>query len=245
MLSNSDKEKYSRQIAVPGFGMQGQEKLKTSSVLIVGVGGLGCPALLYLASCGVGSITIVDHDTVAFSNLPRQILFGHAAVGKSKALTAADYIKQLHPELNVTAVTDSVGAGNVNLLISKHDVIIDCTDNFESRYLLNDACVKADKILVSASLYRFMAQIYVINYPLDNGKRSADYRTLFPQTNLSDAQLDCNAAGVIGSLAGMAGTIQATEVIKIISGCGEALANKILLINGEDWSVRTFAIESA
>jgi sulfur-carrier protein adenylyltransferase/sulfurtransferase len=242
MLSSSDKEKYSRQISVPGFGIQGQEKLKNSSVLVIGAGGLGCPALLYLASCGVGSITIADHDTIALSNLPRQILFGHNDIGKSKAIVAGEKLKLLHPESNVTAIAEQITSENADTLIANHDVILDCTDNFETRYLINDACLKADKVLVSASLYRFQAQVYVINFLLPDGKRSADYRTLFPNANLSDAQVDCNAAGVIGSLAGMAGTIQATEAIKIISGSGDVLANKILFINAEDWSVRTFTV---
>lgn len=242
MLNNSEKEKYSRQISVPGFGLQGQEKLKNSSVFITGAGGLGCPALLYLASCGVGSITIADHDTIALSNLPRQILFGHNDIGKSKAIVAAEKIQQLHPDTNCVAIAQQITAENIDALIANHDVILDCTDNFETRYLLNDACLKADKVLVSASLYRFQAQVYIINLPMSDGKRSADYRKLFPHANLSNAQVDCNAAGVIGSLAGMAGTIQATEAIKIISGSGEVLANKILFINAEDWSVRTFTV---
>lgn len=242
MLSSSDKEKYSRQISVPGFGVHGQEKLKNSSVLVIGAGGLGCPALLYLVSCGVGSITIADHDTIALSNLPRQILFGHNDIGKAKAIVAGEKLKQLHPDSNVVAIEQQITAENIDAHIANHDVILDCTDNFETRYLINDACLKADKVLVSASLYRFQAQVYVVNLPLGNGQRSSDYRALFPHANLSDVQIDCNVAGIIGSVAGMAGTIQATEAIKIISGSGEVLADKILFINGEDWSVRTFTV---
>jgi len=243
MLNSEEELRYARQISVPGFGPIAQEKLKAASVLVIGAGGLGCPALLYLAACGIGEIGIADHDTVSLSNLQRQILFPQTDIGRKKCEAAAERIAVINPHVRVQSHFCAATPENIIELFSNYDLILDCTDNFETRYLINDACVLTEKCCVSASLYRFQGQVYVLNALMQNGERSCDYRQLFPESENQASGVNCNTSGVIGSVAGIIGTIQATEAIKVLTGTGEALINRILYLDSRDMQTQILEVE--
>jgi adenylyltransferase/sulfurtransferase len=243
MLTESDKSRYARQISIPEFGVAAQEKLNGSSVLVVGAGGLGCPALLYLTSCGAGKIGIADHDIVSESNLQRQVLFDQQDIGRHKAEVAAERLSAINPRLNLETIAAPIKQQNVLRYINDYDIILDCTDNFETRYLINDACVIAGKCCVSASLFRFQGQIYVLNADLNLGKRSCDYREIYPQNNTADYAVNCSTSGVLGSVAGIIGTIQATEAIKVLTGIGQPLTNRIMYIDARTMETMIMDVE--
>lgn len=223
MLEPIERKRYSRQILLPEMGLAGQEKLKAARVLVVGAGGLGCPVLQYLVAAGVGNIGIVDDDTVDITNLHRQILYSANDVGKNKAITAVEKLSVLNPFVQLTAYPDHLTAENAAELINSYDLVIDGSDNFETRYLVNDFCVKLNKPFVFGSILRFEGQVSVFNY--QNGPT---YRCLFPDAEEGD---NCAEAGVIGILPGIIGTYMANEAIKIITGIGEPLSGKLLVIN--------------
>lgn len=228
MTSASDEHiRYARQLTLAGFGKEGQQKLQQSKVLIIGVGGLGCPAALYLAAAGVGMIGLMDHDQVGLSNLHRQILYTTGQVGTDKVTAASKQLSKLNPL--ITVLTHPVAANLQTLyrIIPSYDVILDCTDNFTSRYLINDACVELEKPLVYGSVHRFEGQVAVFNV---NG--SGHYRHLFPQPPTDDAVPNCEQEGVLGAVAGVIGCMQALEAIKFIAQIGELLTNKLLVYNG-------------
>jgi adenylyltransferase/sulfurtransferase len=223
MLEPIERKRYSRQILLPEMGLAGQEKLKAARVLVVGAGGLGCPVLQYVVAAGVGNIGIVDDDTVDITNLHRQILYSANDVGKNKAITAVEKLSVLNPFVQLTAYPDHLTAENAAELINSYDLVIDGSDNFETRYLVNDFCVKLNKPFVFGSILRFEGQVSVFNY--QNGPT---YRCLFPDAEEGD---NCAEAGVIGILPGIIGTYMANEAIKIITGIGEPLSGKLLVIN--------------
>lgn len=220
-------DRYARQLSLPGFGMEAQAKLAASKVLVIGAGGLGCPVIQYLAAAGVGTIGIVDGDRVDISNLHRQVLYTTEDVGKPKALVAAGKVEKLNSFITCHAYDYHVTNKNAFDLIDVYDVIVDCTDNFTARYLVGDACKLLDKPLVFAAVFQYEGQVAVFNMPSENGEKIT-YRDLFPQPPSALAVPDCNIAGVIGVLPGLIGIIQATEVIKIITGIGELLAGKLV-----------------
>lgn len=222
-------ERYQRQIILKEFGKAGQQKLLDAKVLVVGAGGLGCPALLYLAASGVGTIGIADDDVVSLSNLHRQVLFTVNDIGKSKVLTAAKRLKQLNPQINIVAHQVKLTNTNALEIIEQYDVIIDGTDNFPSKYLLNDACVLIDKPLVYGAVSKFEGQVAMFNVADENGMK-CNYRDLFaaPPT---EKILNCEEEGVLGILPGIIGLMQATETIKLISNIGSVLINQILFYN--------------
>ncbi len=230
-LTNEDHKRYSRHLVLQDFGMKGQQKLKDAKVLVVGAGGLGSPALLYLAAAGIGTIGIVDGDTLDISNLQRQVLYTEADIGKSKALAATDRLKALNSSIQLLGYTFTLRAENAMEVIRHYDVVLDGTDNFPTRYLINDACVLLDKPFVYGSILRFEGQVAVFNYRNDAGNFSANYRDLFPQPPDPASTPNCEQAGVLGVLPGMIGCMQANEVIKIVTGMGEPLANKLLLLD--------------
>jgi len=233
--------RYSCQMALPGFSESAQRLLQNAKVLIVGVGGLGCPAAQYLAAAGVGTLCLADFDTVSVSNLHRQVLYNPADLGKNKAAVACERLQQQNPGIKLVPFEDQVSSQNVIALVKAHDVIIDGTDNFESRYLLNDAAVLAGKPLVYGAIYQFEGQLAVWNLENDRGGRSPNYRDLFPEVDASQIP-NCSEGGVIPTLAGIIGCMQANEVIKYITRTGDLLAGKVLMIDALSLTTRTIRI---
>jgi sulfur-carrier protein adenylyltransferase/sulfurtransferase len=231
MLNNSELQRYNRHIILSEVGKAGQIRLKEASVLVIGAGGLGCPVLQYLTATGIGKIGIVDFDTVALSNLQRQILYTSEDIGKSKAEVAQKKLQLMNPEIEVFAHLVSVNTSNVLNLLTDYQIIVDCTDNFPTRYLLNDACVILDKPLVFGAIFKFEGQVSIFNLKDKAGERGATYRCLFPKMPQAGEVPNCAEAGVIGIWPGIIGTLQANEVIKLILGIGEPLRNKILLFD--------------
>ena len=223
--------RYSRHLSLPEIGKEGQQRLLDAAILVVGAGGLGSPVLQYLSAAGVGTIRIADFDNVELSNLQRQVLFREEDTGKPKAEIAARFAKNLNSDIEVEVISRRVNSGNARELVKRSDIVVDCTDNFETRYALNDACVLEDKPLVYGSVFRFEGQVAVFNALLDNGKRSSCYRDLFPEPPPPGLAPDCAEAGVSGALTGIIGSIQAMEVIKLITGAGEPLAGKLLVFD--------------
>lgn len=218
---------YQRQLLLPDFGLVGQKKLHEAKVLVVGAGGLGCPAILYLAAAGVGCIGIADYDQIEESNLHRQILFQASDISKGKAETACHKIKVAYPQINVIEHVLRIDEWNAANILADYSLVIDCTDNFASRYALDDACKAQNKVLVYGSVSRYEGQVAVFNLADKNGNSSC-YRDIFPEIPNEAAIQNCAEAGVIGVLTGIIGCLQANEVIKIITGLGTPLANKIL-----------------
>ncbi|TDO25823.1 HesA/MoeB/ThiF family protein [Sediminibacterium goheungense] len=224
-------ERYQRQMILPDFGERAQQLLVEASVLVIGAGGLGCPALLYLAGAGVGTIGIADGDTVALSNLHRQVLYHTSDIGKNKAVVAAEYLKQLNPGTETKVYPWHVTNENLLAILGNYDIVLDGTDNFATRYLINDACVLMHKTLVYGAVSRFEGQVAVFNGLLGHDKRSANYRDIFPEPPKENEVPNCADAGVIGILPGMIGCMQAGEVIKLITGMGDPLIDRVLTYN--------------
>lgn len=215
--------------------MEGQQKLRNAKVLLVGVGGLGCPAAMYLAGAGVGKIGLMDHDKVDMSNLHRQVLFQESDVGKSKAVVSKERLEKQNSEVEYEVYEEPLTMANAENIINQYDVVLDGTDNFETKYLINDACILADKPWVFASIYKNEGQLSVFNF--QNGPT---YRCLFPKSTRQN--ISCEATGVLGVLPGILGTLQAAEVLKIILGKGEVLSGKLKLINMMQASEQTIKI---
>jgi adenylyltransferase/sulfurtransferase len=224
-------ERYSRQTLLKGFGEAGQEKLLRAKVLVIGAGGLGCPALQYLAAAGVGTIGIVDNDIVSLSNLHRQPLYSTADIGLFKSETAAKKLGELNPEISFSIYNERLTSANALEILAPFDIIVDGTDNFATRYLVNDACVLLDKPLVYGAVSQFEGQIAVFNFHSANNTPAVNYRDLFPNPPKENEVLNCAEAGVIGVLPGIIGTMQASETIKLITGIGKPLINSLLSFN--------------
>jgi adenylyltransferase/sulfurtransferase len=231
MSKASKNERYARQISLKELGEAGQEKLKNAKVLIVGAGGLGCPAMMYLAGAGIGNLGIVDFDLVTLSNLHRQILFSVNDIGQSKAKRAAEVLKQINPDIEIHVFNEELNNNNALNILSGFDIILDGTDNFSSRYLINDACVLLNKTLVYGAISRFEGQLAVFNSAKSRPDVKVNYRDLFPLAPADHEVLNCAEAGVIGVLPGIIGTMMANETIKLITGIGEALINRLLTYN--------------
>jgi len=225
----NENERYIRQVSLKGFGEKGQKKLATSKILIVGMGGLGCPALLYLSAAGVGQIGIADDDFVSLSNLQRQVLFTTNDVGKSKVTVARKKIKDLNPEVKIIAHDERLTNINALDIIKVYDIVIDGTDNFPSKYLINDACFLLEKPLIYGSVSKFEGQLAVFNVA-DKKNVKCNYRDLFPRAP-DEKILNCAEEGVLGFTTGIIGTMQANEVIKLVTGIGEPLINQLLIYN--------------
>lgn len=222
--------RYSCQLTLPGFGKESQHKLQQAKVLIVGAGGLGCPSAQYLAASGIGTICIADFDTISISNLHRQILYSPSEVGLLKSETACKKLQVQNPDIALIPLTEKITSGNVMQVINDYDIVVDGTDNFETKYLLNDACVLAGKPLVYAAIYQYEGQVSVFNVLNKDETWSSNYRDLFPHVNASQIP-SCAEGGVIPTIAGMIGCVQANEVIKWITGNGDLLAGKIFIID--------------
>jgi adenylyltransferase/sulfurtransferase len=239
---NSDNNRYQRQVQLKEIGQLGQDKITQAKVLIIGAGGLGCPVLQYLAAAGVGTIGIVDFDVVEMSNLQRQILFTVDDIGKSKAITAVKRLEALNPEIKIQAFNFQITNKNALEILENYDIIIDGSDNFTTRYLINDACVILDKPLVYGAVLRFEGQIGVFNLEDAATHIKTNYRDLFPESPNSASAISCNEVGVLGVIPGIIGTMQATEALKIITGVGKPLANKIISYNALENSFYDFEI---
>jgi len=223
VLNAEEIQRYSRHLLLPEVGIAGQQKLKYSQVLVIGAGGLGCPVLLYLAAAGIGHLGIVDDDKVDLSNLQRQVLFSVSDLDKSKALVAQEKIQALNPNTAVTVYQTRLNSTNALEIFKNYDVIVDCTDNFATRYLSNDACVILGKPNVYASIFRFDGQLSVFNY-----RNGPCYRCLYPTPPPPELVPSCAEGGVVGILPGVLGTLQATEVIKILLDIGDVMAGRLL-----------------
>lgn len=244
MVHKLGNPRYQRQTTLKEFGEAGQEKLSISKVLVVGAGGLGCPALQYLAGAGIGTLGLVDHDIVSLSNLHRQVLYSTDDVGFSKALRAATILRALNPEIDIIAYNEQLNPRNAINIISKFDIVLDGTDNFASRYMINDACVLAYKPLIYGAISRFEGQIAIFNCDAKSGIPEANYRDLFPNPPAEDEILNCAEGGVIGVLPGIIGTMMANEAIKLITGIGTTLSNRLLTYNSSTNQVYEMEIES-
>lgn len=230
MLSKIELIRYQRQLQLQQLGMSGQKKLKQAKVLVVGAGGLGCAALQYLVAAGAGKIGIVDFDTVAVSNLHRQVLYTMEDVGKSKVDCAIRCLSKQNEHVHLQGFDMELNNTNASEIFGGYDVIIDGTDNYATRYAVNDACVLIDKPLVYGAIYRFEGQVAVFNYHTE-GLQGPTYRCLFPAPPVQNAFLNCSETGVLGVLPGMIGCMQANEAIKIITGMGEVMSGKLMLFN--------------
>ncbi|MFZ9955695.1 MAG: ThiF family adenylyltransferase [Flavobacteriales bacterium] len=226
MLSPKEIQRYSRQTILPGFNQAGQEKLKDAKVLVIGAGGLGCPALQYLAAAGVGRIGIVDEDKVDITNLHRQVLYNENDLGRNKAEVAAEKITLINPLVKTDIYPEFLNTNNAFEIIASYDLVLDGTDNFPTRYLVNDACVILDKPNVFASINEFQAQVSIYNVS-KNGERGVNYRDLYPTPPAPGDVANCADNGVLGVLPGIAGSVQALEAIKLITGIGAPLVNKL------------------
>ena len=236
-LSPAERERYARHLALPEIGEEGQLRLRAGAVLVIGAGGLGSPALLYLAAAGVGRIGVVDFDTVDVSNLQRQVLYGVADVGRSKALVAAERLRALNPDLEIVPYDVRFSADNALGLVGDHDVVVDGSDRFATRYLVADACELAGRPCVYGAIQGFEGQVSVFD-----AARGPTYRDLFPDPPPPGLAPRCADAGVLGVLPGVVGTLQATEALKLIAGVGEPLIGRLLLFDALRASFRTLRL---
>jgi adenylyltransferase/sulfurtransferase len=232
-LTKDDYERYSRHLILPEVGMEGQKRLKAASVLCIGTGGLGSPLLLYLAAAGIGRIGIVDFDIVDTSNLQRQVIHSTSWVGKPKIESAKNRIHEINPHCQVDLYETRLSSENALEIIRPYDIVVDGTDNFPTRYLVNDACVLLDKPNVYGSIFRFEGQATVFNY-----EGGPNYRDLYPEPPPPGMVPSCAEGGVLGILPGMIGIIQATETVKIILGNGTTLSGRLVLYNALDMKFR-------
>lgn len=227
-FTNKQVERYSRQISLKKIGVVGQKKLLKSKVLIVGTGGLGSPIAIYLAGLGVGTIGIIDHDKVELSNLHRQILFENLDIKMFKSELAKKKLRKINPEIKIKSFKKKLNKSNIEKIIKNFDIIADGSDNFKTRYLLNDYCFKTKKILVVGAISKFEGHIYTFNFTKKN--KSPCLRCFMPQMPV-DQENGCENEGVIGTLAGMIGTMQANEIVKEILNIGKSLCGYILIID--------------
>lgn len=226
-LNDDARIRYSRHLLIPEIGAPGQAQLLSSKVLILGAGGLGSPVALYLAAAGVGTLGIVDNDVVERSNLQRQILHDDASIGMPKTESARSRIHGINPGIRVITHAQRLNSENADAIVSAYDLVVDGSDNLETRYCINDACLRAGVALIYGAIFRFHGQVSVFNYPTTDASLSACYRCLFKDAENSQPPT-CNQAGVLGVLPGVIGTLQATEALKILLKIGEPLAGRIL-----------------
>ncbi len=236
-LSVEENIRYARHLNLPNFGLETQEKLKASRVLVVGAGGLGTPLLQYLTAAGVGTIGVVDFDTIDVTNLQRQVLFSTSDVGKRKSTVAIQKLREQNPHVRFVEHDLKLEAQNAMDIIGSYDVVADGTDNFPTRYLVNDACVLLNKPFVYGAISQYEGQVSVFNY-----QDGPNYRDLFPSPPLPGEVPSCAEGGVLGVLPGIIGSMQATEVIKIVTGMGETLSGRLFLFDALDFTTQTINI---
>lgn len=243
-LTNAELVRYARHLALPAFGPASQQKLKEAKVLVVGAGGLGSPVLLYLAAAGVGNIGIVDFDIVDESNLQRQVLFGEGDLGIPKTEAARTRLEALNPHINIALHQTRLSSENALEIIQEYDIVADGSDNFPTRYLVNDACVLLNKPLVFGAVFQFEGQVSVFNYMDKHGHKGPNYRDLHPTPPLPETVPSCAEGGVLGVLPGIIGSMQASEVIKVITGIGAPLNGRLFHFDTLDFESRIFKIKA-
>ncbi len=231
-LNNSDFKRYFKQIILKNIGVNGQKKIVSSKILVIGVGGLGCPLLLYLANSGVKNFGIVDDDKIELSNLNRQVLFTKADLGKYKVSQAKNIIKKIDKKINLQIFKEKVSKNNIEKVIKNYDIVCDGTDNFKSRYIINDACLKLKKVLISAAISKFDGHLFKFDFR----KKTPCFRCFMPE--IPDVENNCETDGIISSLAGIMGTLQANEVLKSILNIKTDLSKNILIFNSMKTSLR-------
>jgi len=241
-FSKEELERYSRHLIIPEFNIEGPRKLKNAKVLVVGTGGLGAPLLLYLAAAGVGTLGMVDFDVVDESNLQRQVLFSANDLGRLKTESAKEKIESLNPHITVNVHNTRLTSENAPDIVREYDVVADGTDNFPTRYLVNDVCVILGKPNVYASIFRFDGQVSVFNYTGKDGKTGPNYRDLFRSPPPPGLVPSCAEGGVLGVLPGIIGSLQASEVIKVITGIGEPLSGRLFLFDALTFKTTTVKI---
>jgi adenylyltransferase/sulfurtransferase len=240
-FSSDELERYARHIVLKEVGGPGQQRLKAARLLVIGAGGVGSPALLYLAAGGVGELTVIDDDKVSLSNLQRQVIHSTEDIGRAKTDSAAAAIKRLNPHVKINTVSARLDAGNALELIAAHDVVLDGSDNFATRYLVSDACFFAKRPLVTAALGTFDATLTTIRAHEKgvDGKPNPTYRCLFPEPPPEGTIPTCEQAGILGALAGVAGSLAALEVIRAIVGFGTPLVGKLLMLDAREMRFET------
>tara|TARA_B110000967_G_scaffold5765_1_gene5760 strand:+ start:1435 stop:2187 length:753 start_codon:yes stop_codon:yes gene_type:complete len=224
-ISNNDLLRYSKQIILKKVGVFGQKKISSTKVLIVGMGGLGCPLALYLSVLGIGNIGIADHDRIDFSNLNRQILFNTKDVGKFKVIQAKKFLQKINKKIKISIYKEKIVKKNIQSILRMYDIICDCSDNFSTRYLLNDFCLKNKKKLISAAINKF--ETHIFNF--DFSKNIPCYRCFMPE--IPEEENQCDAEGILPTVAGVAGTLQANEVVKSIIDKKNELVGKMIVFN--------------
>jgi molybdopterin/thiamine biosynthesis adenylyltransferase len=239
-LTPREIRRYTRQIILPDIGISGQEKIKSAKVLVIGAGGLGCPVLQYLAAAGVGKITIAEFDKVDESNLQRQVLYGSGDVGKLKSIIASSRLEQLNDLIITDKKNLRIESSNALKVLEGYDIIVDATDNFATRYIINDACVILDKPMVHGAIYMYEGQISVFNF-----KNGPTYRCYNPlKENKEFKNPPAGDTGLFGVLPGITGSLMANEVLKIITGTGDLLSGKVLIFNISEYSFRIIMIKN-
>ncbi|MCG8710832.1 HesA/MoeB/ThiF family protein [Brenneria sp. 4F2] len=236
MLSDQEFLRYSRQLMLEDIGPQGQERLKSASILLVGLGGLGAPASLYLAAAGIGTLLLADDDALHLTNLQRQVLYRTADVDKPKAELARRQLQALNPNAEITALTQRLGGDTLHQAVSRVDMVLDCSDNMETRHAVNAACIHAGKPLISGSAVGFSGQLLVLTPPYHHGC----YACLYPDA--AEPRRNCRTAGVLGPVVGVIGTLQALEAIKLLAGLPSALNGKLRLFDGKQQSWNTLQL---
>lgn len=232
-LTKEQRERYIRHITLKGVGEEGQERLLNSKVLVIGAGGLGSPVSMYLAAAGVGTIGIADNDEVDLSNLQRQIIHGSSDIGRAKVLSARESLESLSPYVKVNTYKTFIGEDNIDNIIADYDFVIDATDNFESKFLINDACVRGKKPFCHGGILGFEGQL--MTYVPEKGPC---YRCIFGDIPPKEDSLTCREVGIIGVLPGVIGTLQATEAVKYLLGIGELLTGYLMTYNALDMTFR-------
>ncbi|WP_025041646.1 molybdopterin-synthase adenylyltransferase MoeB [Nitrosospira briensis] len=243
-LTRDEVSRYSRHLLIPDVGVEGQKRLKNSKVLVIGAGGLGSPVLLYLAAAGVGTLGIIDFDVVDESNLQRQIIHGQSDIGRLKSRSAKDSVNELNPHIHVQLHNERLEVTNAVEIISGYDLVVDGTDNFSTRYLVNDACVLAKKPYVWGSIFRFEGQASVFWEDAPDGV-GLNYRDLYPEPPPSEMAPSCAEGGVLGILCASIGAIMATEAIKLITGLGETLLGRLAVYDALDMTYRFIPLQRA
>lgn len=242
-LSLEELQRYSRHLNLPNFGVAAQQELKNAKVLVVGTGGLGAPMLQYLTAAGIGTIGVVDFDEVDASNLQRQVLFTTADIGRSKVATAIERLSSQNPNTKFIPFETKLDSSNALEIIKDFDVVADGTDNFPTRYLVNDACVLSGKVNVYASIFQFEGQVSVFNYQFEDGTTGPNYRDLFPSPPPPGMVPSCAEGGVLGVLPGIVGSLQASEVLKVITGMGDPLVGRLFLFDALHFTTRVLKVQ--
>ena len=238
MLNDEELLRYSRQILLPSFDIEGQARLKSSRVLVVGAGGLGCPVALYLGAAGVGNLTVVDDDQIELANLQRQIAFDQNGIGENKAEQLVNRVRAMNPAISVKAINERLNGDELDQQVAAASLVVDCSDNFTTRFALNRACVASSVPLVSGAAIRGEGQLTVFD---TRDPASPCYDCLYPEQG--NEQLNCSEAGVIGPLVGMIGASQAMEAIKVISGVGKPLVGRLLILDAWQMKWREMKLE--